>query len=105
MPPGADAIMMRHIIHDWNDDRALAILRNCRTALPPHGKLLVVEVVIPPGNDPNWGKMLDLNMMVVPGGAERTEAEYRELFATAGFRLTRVVPTIADVSVVEGVPA
>jgi O-methyltransferase domain/Dimerisation domain len=105
VPPGGDAYMMRHIIHDWDEDRCRTILRNCRAVMPSHGKLLVVEVVIPTGNDANWGKLLDLNMLVMPGGAERTEAEYRELFAATGFQLKRVVPTIADVSVVEGVPA
>jgi hypothetical protein len=104
VPPGGDVYHLRHIIHDWDDERSTTILRNCRAAMPPHGKLLVVEVVIPPGNEPNWGKMLDLNMLVMPGGLERTEAEYRDLFAAAGFRLARVIPTAADVSVIEGVP-
>jgi hypothetical protein len=104
VPPGGDAYMMRHIIHDWDDDRSRIILRNCRAVMPAHGKLLVVEAVIPPGNDPNWGKLLDLNMLVMPGGLERTEAEYRDLFAATGFTLTRVMPTSADVSVAEGVP-
>lgn len=69
------------------------------------GKLLVIEMVIPPGNEPHFGKLLDLNMLVLPGGQERTEAEYRKLYAGAGFKLERVVPTKAEVSIVEGRPA
>jgi ubiquinone/menaquinone biosynthesis C-methylase UbiE len=104
VPPGGDAYMMRHIIHDWNDDQCQTILRNCRQVVPAHGRLLVIEIVIEPGNAPSFGKFLDLNMMVIPGGMERTEKEYRELFARAGFRLERVVPTPAHVSVIEARP-
>jgi hypothetical protein len=67
------------------------------------GRLLVVESVIPPGNDAHFGKLLDLAMLAIPGGEERTENEYRRLYAAAGFRLTRIVPTTAEVSVIEGV--
>lgn len=102
--PGADAYLLRHIIHDWDEPRCVQILRNIRQVLPPHGKLLVVESVIPPGNDPGFGKLLDMNMLVIPGGKERTETEYRELFQQAGFQLTRIVPTKAEVSVIEGRP-
>jgi O-methyltransferase domain/Dimerisation domain len=100
---GADACLMRHIIHDWDDEKSLRILRNVHAALPDEGKLLLVESVIPPGNGPFFGKLLDLTMLVIPGGKERTEEEYRELFGRAGFRLSRVVPTAAEVSVIEGV--
>ena len=98
--------MLRHIIHDWDDAESATILRNCRKAMGTNGsaRLLVLETVIPPGNDPMFGKLLDLNMLVIPGGLERTEAEYRELFATAGFRLSRIVPTSTEVSVIEGLP-
>jgi hypothetical protein len=102
IPRGADAYFMRHIIHDWNDEEALAILRNCHAALPADGRLLVAESVIPPGNEPSFGKWLDLTMRVMPGGKERTEAEYRELFRQAGFRLASITPTAAEVSVIEG---
>jgi hypothetical protein len=102
VPPGADAYLMRHIIHDWDDDKSLTILRNIHRVLPADGRLLLVEGVIPPGNDPCFGKLLDLTMLTIPGGKERTEAEYRELFRTAGFELTRIVPTNAEVSVIEG---
>jgi hypothetical protein len=104
VPPGGDAYLMRHIIHDWDDEKSLAILRQCRQAMTPAARLLIVESVIPPGNGPFFGKLLDLNMLAIPGGLERTEAEYRELFAAAGFRLARVVPTAMEVSVIEGEP-
>lgn len=96
--------MLRHIIHDWTDEQSQTILQAVRRAIPPHGKLLVIETVIPPGNDPGFAKLLDLTMLVIPGGKERTEPEYRELLAASGFRLTRVVPTSADVDVIEAVP-
>jgi hypothetical protein len=101
---GADTYLMRHIIHDWDDERAVRILRNVRRAMEERGKLLVVESVIPPGNAPSFGKLLDLTMLVIPGGKERTEGEYRERFAAGGFRLERVVPTRSEVSVIEGLP-
>ncbi len=103
VPAGADAYLMRHIIHDWNDDQCRTILRNIHTVLPEHGKLLVIESVIPPGNDPFGGKLLDLVMLLIPGGKERTAEEYTELFASAGFSLSRIVPTAGEISVIEGV--
>ena len=103
VPAGADAYMMRHIIHDWDDAKSLTILKNCFAVMSPGQKLLVVESVIPPGNDPFMGKFLDLTMMLIPGGKERTEAEYRELYDRAGFDLNRIVPTASDVSVIEGI--
>jgi O-methyltransferase domain/Dimerisation domain len=102
---GADAYLLRHIIHDWDDERAVRILKNVHRAMSDGGKLLLVESVIPPGNAPSFGKLLDLTMLVIPGGKERTEEEYRELFAAAGFRLTRIVPTTAEVCVIEGARA
>jgi hypothetical protein len=104
IPSGADAYFLRHIIHDWDDEKALRILENVRRAMGEEGRVLVVESVIPPGNDPCFGKLLDLTMLVIPGGQERTEDEYRTLFGKAGFRLSRIVPTQAEVSVIEGVP-
>jgi hypothetical protein len=104
VPPGGDAYLLRHIIHDWDDAKALTILRNIRKVIPPTGRLLVVESVIPPGNDPGFAKLLDLTMLVIPGGMERTEIEYRALYEKAGFRLQRIVPTAAEVSVIEGSP-
>lgn len=102
IPPGGDAYMMRHIIHDWDEEKCLKILANTRKAMPADGKLLVIETVIPPGNTPSMAKMLDLTMLLIPGGMERTEKEYRALFEKAGFTLDRVVPTTEQVSVIEG---
>ena len=103
IPTGTDAYLLRHIIHDWEDEKALSILRNIRRAMSG-GKLLLVENVIPPGNEPFFGKLLDLTMLLLPGGQERTEEEYRCLYEQAGFRMIRVVPTGTGLSVIEGKP-
>jgi ubiquinone/menaquinone biosynthesis C-methylase UbiE len=103
VPEGADAYFMRHIIHDWEDEKSLTILRNCHRAMPPHGKLLLVESVIPPGNEPFGGKFLDLVMLLMPGGKERTKEEYQTLFEEGGFTLSRIVPTDTEVSIIEAV--
>ena len=103
-PPGADAYLMRHIIHDWDDAKARQILTNVHRAMQGRGRLLLVESVVPPGNDPSFTKLLDLTMLLIPGGLERTEAQYRDLLATAGFRLDRIVPTESEISVIEGQP-
>ena len=102
VPAGADAYLLRHILHNWDEEQAVAILRKVRQAMCAGARLLVVEGVIPPGNEPMFGKLMDLTMLVVHGGRERTEDEFRCLFETAGFNLTRVVPTASDVSVIEG---
>jgi O-methyltransferase domain len=104
VPAGADAYILSHVIHDWNEDQCLTILGNVRRAMNPAGKVLIVEMVLPPGDTPHFGKLLDMMMLFVPGGRERTEAEYNDLLDKAGFRLTRVVPTASLVSVVEAVP-
>jgi len=104
IPTGADAYLMQHIIHDWDDERAVVILRSIRNAIEPLGRLLLVEAVISPGNMPSPGKLLDLEMLLLPGGRERTEAEYRELFAAADFRLLRVHPTGGAEQVIEAAP-
>jgi len=104
VPGGADAYILKHIIHDWDDERAAAILKQCHRAMVDNGRVLVVEQVIPPGNDPFVGKLLDVNMLVMcPGGKERTSEEFRDLFAKSGFKMTRIVPTQGIVSVVEGI--
>lgn len=105
VPAGADVYLLRHIIHDWDDELSIAILLQCRQAMGEQGRLLVVEGVVPTGNEPSLSKFFDLAMMVLPGGMERTEAEYRSLLGTAGFRLTRIVPTDTWVSVIEASPA
>ena len=104
VPPGGDAYVLASIIHDWDTERSLAILRNCRRAMGMNATLLLVEAIIPPGDIPSFGKWLDLEMLVCFGGGERTEAEYEELLAQAGFRLTRIVPTRTASSVIEAVP-
>jgi hypothetical protein len=105
VPSGADTYLLKHIVHDWDDARAEVILQNCRRAIAKTGTLVVLEMVIPPGNDPFFGKLLDLEMLVMtPGGRERSEAEYRALFARAGFALNRIVATESPISVVEGRP-
>lgn len=101
MSAGADGYIMKYIIHDWDDEKSLRILRSCGAAMPPGGRLLVVEHVIPSGNAANFGKLLDINMMVIPGGQERTRSEFRELFARAGLRLQRVHPTACPLSILE----
>jgi hypothetical protein len=105
VPAGGDAYLLKHVIHDWPDDKATTILRNCREAVRAGGKLLLVELVLAPGNAADLGKVLDLEMLVIAGGKERTEAEYRRLLAGAGWRLTRVLPTKSPTQVVEAEPA
>ena len=104
VPAGGDAYIMKHIIHDWNDERASTILRCCHRQMPAEGRLLVVEMVIPEGNAPSFGKLMDLEMLVLLHSYERSEAEYRELFKRSGFKLTRIVSTKSAYSVLEGVP-
>jgi hypothetical protein len=102
-PQGTDAVIMKHIIHDWNDEDCVRMLRNCHRALPKTGRVLVVEAIVPPPEQRGWAKLLDLEMLVLtPRGRERTEIEYAALLEKAGFRLTRTVPTPSHVSVVEG---
>ncbi|MFQ5700793.1 MAG: methyltransferase [Acidobacteriota bacterium] len=105
VPAGGDAYLLSHIIHDWSEDQCLAILGNCREAMRPDSRLLIIEFVLPAGNAPHFGKLADMVMLAIPGGEERTEQEYGALVEKAGFRLTQVVPTDSPVSVVEAVPA
>ena len=105
IPSGSDAIVMKWIIHDWNDEQSVAIMKNCHRALPANGKLILVEAVVPPGDEMHFAKFIDLNMLVMTGGRERTEEEFRQLYEAAGFRLTRVAPTESPFSVIEGVKA
>ena len=102
--PAADAYVLRHIIHDWDDKDAATILRNCRDAMNPGGRILLVETVIPPLDEPCFGKWLDLMMLIV-GGRERTAEQYERLFHQAGLKLNRIVPTAHEVSIIEGVRA
>jgi hypothetical protein len=104
IPAGADAYLFRHIIHDWTDEQSIQILGHCRKVIRNDGSLLLVECVIPPGNEPSIAKDFDMTMMTFPGGVERTESEFRSLFKQAGFNLASVTPTSTMVSVVEGKP-
>jgi hypothetical protein len=107
VPSGGDAYVLKHVIHDWDDERAVEILKNCHDAMGAHSKLLIVEGVYPPRIDQSevsrGATANDVNMLVSTGGRQRSEAEFRSLYDAAGFELTRIVPTLARVSVVEGV--
>jgi hypothetical protein len=105
VPAGADAYVLKRILHDWSDDVCVNILRNCRSAMADGGRVLVVDTVIPPGNAPHGGKVLDVMMMASLPGRERTEAEFGKLFAQAGLRLSRVISTPTALSITEAVAA
>ena len=96
---------MKHIIHDWDDARATVILKNIACAMREGGRVLLIESVITRGAESDFGKILDVEMLVSPGGKERTAEEYRELLAGAGLRLTRIVATKSPYSVIEAVKA
>ena len=105
VPPGGDLYLLKKVIHDWNDERAQLILTNCRKAISGTGRLLLIEPLIPPGNDASFNKLLDLLILVRnAGGRERTEREHQGLLASSGFNLSRVIPTRSDVSLIEAVP-
>jgi hypothetical protein len=109
VPGGADAYVLKHVIHDWNDDRAVTILKNCRRAMGNHGRVLIVEGVYPPRIDRSLASRgaaaNDVNMLVNTGGRQRSEAEFRALYSAAGLMLLRIVPTQGRVSVIEGARA
>ena len=105
VPGGGDVYIVSHCIHNWDEASCVRILANCRRAMLPHGRLLIVEAVVSAGDGPDPAKILDLAMLVVPGGQERSEDEYRVLLEKAGFRLTRVVPTRTSASIIEAIPA
>ena len=104
VPAGGDLYLLTSIVHDWDDAQAAAILRTCRRATAPGARVVLVEHVIAPGNAPDPGKFSDLNMLVMLGGQERTAAEFAALYGVAGFQLTRIIPTAAGVSLIEGQP-
>ena len=103
IPVGSDAYLMSHILHDWDDEPAGQILNTCHKAMTPGSKLLVVETIIPPGNEFSIAKLMDLEMFVMGGGRERTESEFRDLFESWGFTLSRIVPTREGIAVLEGI--
>jgi hypothetical protein len=104
VPAGGDAYLLSHVIHDWTESQCLSILNNCRHAMHANARLLIVETVIPAGNTPHPGKLLDIAMLVMPGGQERSAEEYGRLLTEAGFRLERVVPTDSSASIIEAIP-
>ncbi len=104
VPEGADAYLLKSVVHDWDDAAATEILRKCRKAAKNSGRLLLVERVVRPGNEPDPAKFSDLNMLVELGGRERTAEEFGRLYAEAGFRLTEVTPTGSPYHIIEGVP-
>lgn len=103
--PQGDTYILKWIIHDWDDPRSVAILKNCRAAMSNEGRILIVESVLEPGSATSFSKFMDLNMLVMTGGRERTAAEYQALLNSAGLRLTRIVPTTTEMSVIEAVRA
>jgi hypothetical protein len=104
VPQGADAYILCGVIHDWDDSRAITILRNCRRAMADKAKLLLVDMVVPDTDARSFSKLLDLNMLAMTGGRERTTAEFRALLAAADYKLTRIIPTMAPQSIIEAVP-
>jgi O-methyltransferase domain/Dimerisation domain len=106
VPAGGDAYIMKHIIHDWDDERAAVLLGNIRRQLQgkPNGRLLLIEAVIQPGNQPDIMKLIDMEMLAAPGGRERTADEFKALFARSGFELTRVVPNESPLALIEARP-
>jgi len=104
VPNGADACLLRHIIHDWDDETSVKLFKNIRKVLPENGRILVVDAVLPEGNTPHPGKLFDWIMMGIPGGVERTEAEFRDILRQGGFKVERIVPTAGLNSVIEAVP-
>lgn len=103
--PSGDVYLLKYIIHDWDDERAGLVLRNCREAMAPGGRVLIFEVVIPRDNTPHTGKLMDMILMSIYPGRERTEQEFRQLLASAGLRLTRITKTDHYLSLIEAVAA
>jgi hypothetical protein len=104
VPAGGDLYLLKFILHDWDEESSLKLLTNIRKAIAADGRLAVVEIVLPPGNEPHIGPLIDLNMMVMTGGAERTEREYAQLLNKSGFRLDRLITTKSPFSIIEAVP-
>ena len=103
VPSGGDAYTMKWIIHDWDEQKSITILKNCHRAMHENSKLLLIEAIIPRDNAASFHKLLDLNMLVMTGGWEREETAYRALLAAAGFRMTRIIPTAFEICVIESV--
>src|SRR6266851_6122480 len=103
VPQGADAYLLCGVIHDWDDSHAAKILRNCRRAMTKNSRVLLVDMIVPDAASASFSKLLDLNMLVMNGGRERTIAEFRALLNAADYTLTRIVPTMAPQSVIEAI--
>jgi hypothetical protein len=101
VPPADGVVLLKSVIHNWDDEKATAILRNCRRGMQPGARLLIAERVIAPGNAAPEAKLFDISMLVVVGGQERTPSEYGALLAAAGFELTRIIPTASSLSLIE----
>ena len=104
VPKGGDVYVLSNIVHDWDDERALRILRNCRAAMAPEASVLLVESILPEHGEPSRAAMFDVNMMVVLTGRERTEEQFRALLGAADLRLTKVTPLLDRESVIEARP-
>jgi hypothetical protein len=104
VPSGGDIYLLKMILHDWNDEDCVRVLRSCHAAIAPLGRLVVVEILVPEDNAPGFAQLGDINMLVVAGGQERTQSEYSALFDRAGFRLTRVIATGTISSIIEAKP-
>lgn len=105
IPVIADAYMLKHIIHDWYDEKCQKILGNIRRVMPDNARVLIIDSVISEGNSSDFGKVLDIEMLLVPGGKERTENEFRDLLGRSGFELVRIIRTPSPVCIVEAVKA
>jgi hypothetical protein len=104
IPSGGDAYIVKNLIHDYNDAQASKILSNLHQAIASNGKLLVVEMIVPPGNEPSLAKILDVEAMIMtPGAIERTAAEYTQLFAKSGFEVSQIIPTKSPMSIIEAI--
>jgi hypothetical protein len=101
---GDDTYLLKYVLHDWDDERAVKILESCRRSMTADAKLLVMELMIPVTDEPSRGKLMDVSMMLLLSGGERTSEAYRALLAAAGFRLERVVPTTSQIEVSEARP-
>jgi O-methyltransferase domain/Dimerisation domain len=104
VPDGGDVYLLKSILHNWDDGRSTTILKNCRNVMRRSSRILIIERIVPDGNEPSEAKLFDVNMLVILGGLERTKTEYESLLEEAGFHLTQVIPTRAPVSILEGVP-
>lgn len=103
IPSGGDAYLMSNILHDWTDEQCHLILTTCNRAMKAESRLLVIEMVIPPGNEPSIAKLLDLEMLVITGGLERTESEFKDMLELSGFKFSRIIPTRENICIIEGI--